>query len=175
MDGAFALQVEIRLRRAHAFPYRDRQSDEKGKTMSVEVILKGKGRNVFTIRPEHAVSDCAALLTTKKVGVAVVCDAKGKIMGVVSERDIVRGMSEYGKGVVDMPVRNIMTSPVLTCGVDDPVKRVMEVMTERRIRHLPVIEDDELVGIVSMGDCVNFRLREAQVEMGVLRDYAVTR
>jgi CBS domain-containing protein len=143
--------------------------------MSVEAILKTKGSNVFTVRPEHSVADVAALLTNKKVGVAVVCDAKGKLVGVLSERDIVKGLSQYGKAALEMPVRNIMSSPVVTCGPSDSVKAVMEVMTERRIRHLPVIDRDELLGIVSIGDAVNFRLHEAQMEMNVLRDFAATR
>lgn len=143
--------------------------------MSVEAILKSKGNNVFTVRPEHAVADAAALMSAKKVGVAVVCDAKGTVVGVVSERDIVTGVTQFGKGVIDMPVRNIMTSPVLTCGPSDSVKRIMEIMTERRIRHLPVVDGGELLGMVSIGDAVNFRLREAQMESAVLRDIAVTR
>ncbi|MGE4280350.1 MAG: CBS domain-containing protein [Magnetospirillum sp.] len=143
--------------------------------MSVEAILKTKGSNVFTIRPEHAVSDAAALMTAKKVGVAVVCDAKGTLVGVVSERDIVSGITQFGKGVIDMPVRNIMSAPVLSCGPSDSVKHIMEIMTERRIRHLPVVDKGELVGMVSIGDAVNFRLREAQMESAVLRDIAVTR
>lgn len=143
--------------------------------MSVEAILKTKGSNVFTIRPEHAVADAAALMTAKKVGVAVVCDAKGAVVGVVSERDIVSGITQFGKGVIDMPVRNIMSSPVLSCGPTDSVKHIMEVMTDRRIRHLPVVDKGELMGMVSIGDAVNFRLREAQMESAVLRDIAVTR
>lgn len=143
--------------------------------MSVEAILKNKGSNVFTIRPEHAVSDAAALMSAKKVGVAVVCDAKGTLVGVVSERDIVSGITQFGKGVIDMPVRNIMSSPVLSCSPTDSVKHIMEIMTERRIRHLPVVDKGELLGMVSIGDAVNFRLREAQMESAVLRDIAVTR
>lgn len=143
--------------------------------MSVESILKSKGRNVFTIRPEHSVADAAALMTAKRVGVAMVCDAKGRLMGVVSERDIVGGITQYGKGLLDMPVRNIMSSPVVTCAPGDSVKQIMEIMTERRIRHLPVVDGEELQGIVSIGDAVNFRLREAEIEKAVLRDFAVTR
>jgi CBS domain-containing protein len=114
-------------------------------------------------------------MTAKRVGVAVVCDAKGRIVGVVSERDVVTGMTQYGKGVIEMPVRNVMSAPVVTCSPADPVKTVLEVMTERRIRHLPVVEGDELVGIVSIGDAVNYRLKQAQLEVGVLRDFAATR
>ena len=146
-----------------------------GGQMSVEAILKTKGNNIFTVRPEHSVAEAAALMAAKRVGVAIVCDTKGRLMGVVSERDVVSGITQYGKGVLDMPVRNIMTSPVVTCMLGDSVKKVMEVMTERRIRHLPVLDGDELVGMISIGDAVNFRLNEAQMETAVLRDFAATR
>jgi CBS domain-containing protein len=143
--------------------------------MTVEAILKNKGSNVFTIRAEHTVGETAKLLSSKKVGVAVVCDAKGRIMGVVSERDIVNGLSQYGKGAMDMPVRNVMSSPVLTCKPADTAREVLHLMNGRRIRHLPVVEGDELVGIVSIGDAVNHRLQQTQLEMGVLRDFAAVR
>lgn len=143
--------------------------------MSVEAILKSKGRNVFTIRPEHSVSEAVSLMSAKRVGVAIVCDAKGRILGVISERDVVNGMAQFGKGVADMSVRNIMTSPVVTCQPSDAAKKVLEVMSERRIRHLPVVDADELVGLVSIGDAVNYRLKQAQIEMGVLRDFAAVR
>jgi|AGTN01.2.fsa_nt_gi Predicted signal-transduction protein containing cAMP-binding and CBS domains len=143
--------------------------------MSVDLILKAKGSAVFAIRPEHSVAEAAALMSNKRVGVAMVCDAKGRLQGVVSERDIVGGITQYGKGVIDMPVRNIMSSPVVTCAPQDSVKAVMEVMTKRRIRHLPVVDGDDVVGIVSIGDAVNYRLNEAEMEKAVLRDFAVIR
>lgn len=143
--------------------------------MSVEKILQSKGRNVFTVRPDHSISDAAQLMSAKKVGVAVVTDGKGQIAGILSERDIVAGITQFGKGVVDMPVRNLMTSLVATCSPTDNVKKILEIMNDRRIRHLPVVEAGELIGIVSIGDAVNFRLKEAQLEMGVLRDFAATR
>jgi CBS domain-containing protein len=143
--------------------------------MSVAAILDIKGHNIFTIRPDHSVADAASLLTGKKVGVAVVCDSSGSLLGVLSERDIVHSVSQFGKAAVDMPVRNIMSSPVVTCSPTDSVKGVLLVMTERRIRHLPVVADGQLLGIVSIGDAVSYRLRETQLEVGVLRDFAVTR
>jgi len=143
--------------------------------MSVEAILKAKGNNVFTVRPEHSVTDVAMLLSSKRVGVAVVCDAKGKVQGVISERDIVKSIAQYGKGALEMAVRNLMTTPALTCSQSHSVKHILEVMTEKRIRHLPVVESDELVGIVSIGDAVNRRLKDAQAEVGVLRDMAAVR
>lgn len=140
--------------------------------MSVAAILKNKGYSVYTVRPEHTVSETAALLTGKRVGVAVVCDSQGRIAGVVSERDIVAGITRYGKSLLDMPVRNIMSFPVITCQPSDSIKDVMHEMNERRFRHLPVVEKGELVGIVSIGDAVAYRLRETQLEVGVLRDLA---
>lgn len=143
--------------------------------MSVETILKTKGSNVFTIRPEHSVSDAAALMSAKRVGVAIVCDGKGRLQGVISERDIVAGITQFGKGLLDMPVRNVMTSPVVTCSPADTAKGILEIMTKRRIRHLPVVDGDEILGIVSIGDAVNYRLNEAEMEKAVLRDFAVAR
>lgn len=143
--------------------------------MSVETILKTKGSNVFTIRPEHSVSDAAALMSAKRVGVAIVCDGKGRLQGVISERDIVAGITQFGKALLDMPVRNVMTSPVVTCTPADTAKGILEIMTKRRIRHLPVVDGDEILGIVSIGDAVNYRLNEAEMEKAVLRDFAVAR
>ena len=146
-----------------------------GDFMSVETILKTKGSTVYSVRPEHSVSDAAALMSAKKVGVALVCDAKGRLHGVISERDIVTGITQFGKGLLDMPVRNIMTSPVVTCTPADTAKGILEVMTKRRIRHLPVVDGDDILGIVSIGDAVNYRLNEAEMEKAVLRDFAVAR
>ncbi len=143
--------------------------------MSVSSILKSKGSAVFTVRPDHTLAYVATILSTKNVGVVVVCDAKGQVVGLVSERDIVRGIASYGKEGHDMPVRSIMSSPVLACSPTDTVKHILQVMTESRVRHLPVMEHGDLIGIVSIGDAVNHRLMESQEEMGVLRDFAVIR
>ncbi len=143
--------------------------------MSVESILKKKGRNVFTIRPEHSVTDAATLMTSKKIGALPVCDGKGKLVGPLSERDILRGMAQFIKGVHDMPVRNLMSSPVFTCQPKDSVKKLQDMMTSKNIRHLPVVEDGELVGVISIRDLIDQRRREAELEVGVLRDVALAR
>ncbi len=143
--------------------------------MTVEAILRSKGNAVFTIRPENSAGEAAALMSSRRVGVAVVCDVRGQVIGVVSERDIVAGISQFGKGIVDIPVRNLMSSPVVTCAPSDPAKKVLEVMSERRIRHLPVVERGELIGLVSIGDAVSYRLRQTQLEAAVLRDFAAVR
>jgi CBS domain-containing protein len=143
--------------------------------MSVEMILKKKGGNVFSVRPEHSLMDTCTLMAHKNVGVAVVCDAKGKVMGLVSEGDVVKGIAAYGKSAHEMPVRNFMASPPITCRLGDSAKDVLRTMNDRRIRHLPVMDDGTLVGIVSIGDVVNYRLLQSQEEVGVLRDFAVIR
>jgi CBS domain-containing protein len=143
--------------------------------MTIEAILKNKGSNVFTIRPDHSVSDTATLVSNKRIGAVVVCDAKGQVVGMVSERDIVRAIADYGKGALDMSVRNIMTSPAITCAPAETVKKALETMSERRIRHLPVVDQDRLVGIISIGDAIGHRLQQAQYEVDVLRDIAVIR
>jgi CBS domain-containing protein len=141
--------------------------------MSVETILKKKGNSVFTIRPEHSVTDAANLMTTKKIGALPVCDAKGHLIGLLSERDILRGMAQYLKGVHDMPVRNLMSSPVFTCQPKDSVKKLQELMTSKNIRHLPVVEGGELVGVISIRDLIDQRRRDVELEVGVLRDVAL--
>ena len=143
--------------------------------MTVDTILKRKTGSLYTIRPEHAVGEAASLMSTKKVGALVVCDAHGRIVGMLSERDVVTALAQYAKGAYDMPVRNVMSSPVITCGLSDSVKRIMETMNERHIRHLPVVDGNELIGIISIRDLVDHRLRETQLEAAVLRDFAVTR
>lgn len=143
--------------------------------MSVALILKDKGSSVFSVRPEHSLIETSVLMAHKNVGVAVVCDSKNNVLGMVSEGDIVKGLAAYGKSAHDMPVRNFMTSPPVTCHMNDSAKDVMRLMNDRRVRHLPVMDDDDLVGIVSLGDVVNYRLRESQAEVGVLRDFAVIR
>ncbi|MBF0562093.1 MAG: CBS domain-containing protein, partial [Alphaproteobacteria bacterium] len=142
---------------------------------SVEKILSAKGRNVVTVLPEHSAGDAARLLTDHKIGVMIVCDAKGRIEGVLSERDLVKGMAKYGPAVITMPVRNLMTSNVITCSGADAVKDLMVTMDNRRIRHMPVVEGGRLAGIISLGDLVHYRQQQTQMEMGVLRDYAISR
>jgi CBS domain-containing protein len=143
--------------------------------MSVEMILKNKGANVFSVRPEHCLIDTCKLMANERVGVAVVCDQKGKVIGLISEGDVVHALAAYGKAAHEMPVRNFMSSPPITCRLGDSAKDVLRVMNDRRVRHLPVMDDGQLAGIVSIGDVVNFRLIQSQEEMGVLRDFAVIR
>lgn len=139
--------------------------------MTVERILKQKGGDIFAVRPEHTIAEAAQLLTNRRIGVALVCDG-GTCVGVLSERDIVLGLAKHKGDALTMPVKALMSSPVVTCGPRDRVKDIMAVMTERRIRHLPVVAEAGLVGMVSIGDVVQHRLAEKQLEAAIMREYA---
>lgn len=139
--------------------------------MQVAAILKTKGNRVDKARPEMTASEAAKTLAQKGIGALVVCDPGGKIMGIVSERDIVRSLAAEGASSLDMPIGEIMTSDVVSCSPDDDLKHVMEVMTMRRFRHLPVMNDGGLKGIISIGDVVKYRLEEQEHEVNVLKDY----
>ena len=139
--------------------------------MQVKLILKNKGAEVATIRPDALISEVVDRLRSKRIGVLVVSRASRDIAGIVSERDIVAGLAEQGAGLLDQPVESIMTRQVRTCSPDDTVTFVMEMMTDRRIRHIPVLRDGVLAGIVSIGDAVKSRLQELEYEATHLREY----
>ncbi len=139
--------------------------------MHVKLILKNKGATVETIRPDVLIADVVDTLKAKRIGVLVVSQTGDDIAGIVSERDIVNGLAEQGASLLDQPVDTIMTRQVKTCSPDDTVTFVMEMMTDRRIRHIPVLRDGALVGIVSIGDAVKFRLQELESEATHLREY----
>ena len=142
--------------------------------MHVADIIKVKGSNVVTTAADETVAATARLLNVKRIGAIVVCDAHGKVIGVISERDIIGGIAIDGQRALDMRVRDLMTSKVISCKPTDTIADVMKVMTERRFRHLPVIEDGELRGIISIGDVVKNRLEETELEARALRDYVLT-
>ena len=139
--------------------------------MQVKFILKNKGGTVETIRATGLITDAIDRLRTKRIGVLVVSETGSDIAGIVSERDIVTGLAEHGADLLDQRVETIMTREVKTCSPDDTIISVMEMMTGRRIRHIPVLRDGALAGIVSIGDAVKFRLQELETEASHLRDY----
>lgn len=139
--------------------------------MHVAAVLKRKGNNVVIIHPDRTISDAAHLLTTHRIGAVVVAEQDRQVRGIISERDIIHGIARHGQRVLDMPVTELMTREVLTCDPGDTMARIMGVMTDRRVRHLPVCEDGRLVGMISIGDVVKQRLNEAEVEVESLRDY----
>ena len=141
--------------------------------MFVAEILKMKGSDVVSTGPGETVAALVRLLNVKRIGAVVVRDAEGKVIGMLSERDIIRGIAVQGERALDMQVRDLMTHEVITCKTTDTVSEVMKVMTERRFRHLPVVDDGKLLGLISIGDVVKNRLDETEIEARVLRDYVI--
>ncbi len=138
--------------------------------MKVSDLLGSKGNAVATIRPEAKISTVVRRLKLEGIGAMVVSEDSVQVVGIISERDIVRGLVEDGADLLEKRVLDLMTSPVKTCTLDANIKEIMAVMTRSRIRHLPVVEDSRLVGIVSIGDVVKNRLEEVELEADVLRD-----
>ncbi len=143
--------------------------------MKVREILGGKGSEVATIRPDSTISMAASLLKLKKIGALVVSEDGQGVAGILSERDIVRGLVDNGRELMDMPVSDLMTGTVKTCHLGSDLNEIMIEMTRSRIRHLPVVDDGQLSGIISIGDVVKNRLDELETETSVLRDYIVGR
>jgi CBS domain-containing protein len=142
--------------------------------MTVKAILSLKGTDVVTIEPNASVSAAMQQLTTRKIGALVITGADRRVIGILSERDIVHKLAEKGAEVLDHPLSEIMTRKVTTCSQTDTISSVMERMTQGKFRHLPVTDQGRLVGIVSIGDVVNYRLVEMEREQSALRDYIQT-
>src|SRR5262245_13025790 len=138
--------------------------------MKVASILKGKGRAVVTVRPEVRIAAAIRELTDKGIGALVVSDDGKSVLGLISERDIVQALARFGVLHLDLRVSDVMMRHVVTCREDDPITKVMDLMTRHRVRHLPVVEDHQLRGIVSIGDVVKNRLDELETETNVLRE-----
>ncbi|GEO41254.1 inosine-5-monophosphate dehydrogenase [Skermanella aerolata] len=139
---------------------------------SVSDLLKHKGHTIVSITPSESLENAARLLTEKRIGAVVVLDRRGKLSGILSERDIVRAIADRGlTAALAMRVEDMMTKEVRTCQPSEPVKDLMKMMTLRRHRHVPVVDaSGELVGVVSIGDAVKARLDEQASEVAVLRD-----
>jgi len=138
--------------------------------MLVSDILRRKGSEVVSAPPNQTVADAAQLMARQGIGSVLVL-SDGSIAGILSERDIVRTLAEAGAGCLDRPISELMTSHVVTCGPEERVDRVMALMTDGRFRHVPVIDQGRLVGLVSIGDVVKHRLEEAQAEVEHLSAY----
>ncbi|HEY5154464.1 MAG TPA: CBS domain-containing protein [Acidimicrobiales bacterium] len=142
--------------------------------MLVRTILAQKGTEVDTVAPTATVASAVDVLARRRIGALVVSPDGSVIEGILSERDIVRGLAEQGPGVLDQPVSSLMTSEVTTCVADDTADLLMGLMTDRRIRHLPVVEGGLLCGLISIGDVVKARVGELQVETQTLHEYIHT-
>ncbi len=139
--------------------------------MAVAMILKDKGRDVTTIAPDASLQDAVNMLAARRIGAIVVTDFAGRVAGILSERDIVRATARSGCDALNEPVGAHMTRDVVTCSPDDSVERLMEMMTAGRMRHLPVVEDGKLAGIISIGDVVKRRIADAELETESLKAY----
>ena len=142
--------------------------------MNVKAILSAKGTGIVSIEPTATLAAAVRTLAQHKIGALVVLGPDHRVIGIVSERDIVRALAEQGAEVLTKPLSQVMTRKVATCTEADTVGKIMEQMTSGKFRHVPVIELDQLVGIISIGDVVKYRLQEMEQESAALRDYIQT-
>lgn len=142
--------------------------------MTVRAILATKGRDVVSVEPSATLAAAIKLLADKRIGAVLVLGVDRRIAGILSERDIVRVLAERGAGALDEPVGQIMTRKVSTCTEADTVAGIMERMTDGKFRHVPVVDQGRLVGIVSIGDVVKYRLRQMERDSAAMRDYILT-
>lgn len=139
--------------------------------MRISDVLRNKGSDVATVRPDATVRDVLAGMTRHNIGSMVVVGSAGVMAGIVSERDVVRRLYEYGPAVLDLPVARVMMPAVITCGMNSSVDELSEMMTTNRVRHIPVLVDGRLAGIVSIGDIVKTQLENLKNEHQMLRAY----
>ena len=142
--------------------------------MNVAAILRSKGNSVATARPDWTVAQACERLTDLSIGALVVSTDDRTVDGIVSERDVIRRLARDGAGVLDQLVSDIMVDKVVVCSVEDNIAHLMDTMTDGRFRHLPVVEDGALVGLVSIGDVVKHRIRETEHEAEALKAYIAT-
>jgi len=138
--------------------------------MIAEDILRRKGRDTITVAPDATLKEAADVLSEYNIGALVVTNGRDEVTGVLSERDIVQALSQRDADALRLTVREAMSGEVLTCTPDDAVKDLMERVTRRRVRHLPVVEDGAVDGIISIGDLLKTRLEEMETEKQVLQD-----
>jgi CBS domain-containing protein len=141
--------------------------------MTVRRILDTKGHQILSVEPEARLSVAVKTLAERKIGAVLVMQA-GRIEGILSERDVVRVLGERGASVLDEPVSAVMTRKVISCKQSDTVSEIMEMMTRGKFRHLPVVEGERVVGLISIGDIVKSRVQEYEREQEALRDYIKT-
>ena len=143
-------------------------------TMTISIILASKGREVVTIAPSVSLASAVGLLVEKRIGAVLILGADRRVVGILSERDVVRALAERGAGALEESVSQTMTRKVSTCNENESVLNIMERMTEGRSRHVPVVDQGELVGIVSIGDVVKHRLHEMERDSTAMHDYILT-
>lgn len=141
--------------------------------MFVSDILSQKGNAIFTVAPAASVAEISQQLSARRIGSVLVLDIDGSVVGIVSERDLVRALARHGAAALALEARQVMTRGVVTCDPDDSIDGVMQTMTEGRFRHIPVVRRGELLGLVSIGDVVKARLEEIRHETEALKAYIV--
>jgi CBS domain-containing protein len=141
--------------------------------MQVAQILKTKGSAVTKVTPGTTITETVRTLSRRRIGAVLVEGADGEVAGILSERDIIHGLAEHGARLLEMQVAALMTKNVVSCTPEHTVDEIMREMTNRRIRHLPVLDNGKLIGIVSIGDVVKSRLEELSAESDMLRNYIV--
>lgn len=139
--------------------------------MHVAQILRTKGNAVTTVSPDMTIAEAVDTLAKRRIGAVLVTSGEGKVAGILSERDVVRGLAAHGERLLAMRISEFMTKSVVTCAPDNTIEEIMQEMTSRRFRHIPVLDDGRLVGIISIGDVVKFRLDELSAESTMLRSY----
>ena len=142
--------------------------------MNVATVLKSKGRTVTTARAESTLKEVAELLASKKIGVVVISGEAGRVIGILSERDVVRLIADKGPAALTLSVGDVMTRNVITCEEKSTLDELMETMTAGRFRHIPVVERGELVGLISIGDVVKYHLADMELEVSAMRSYLTT-
>lgn len=143
--------------------------------MKVSQVLKSKGAGVITVGPDEAIGSVLRRYGVHHIGALVVVDDADHLLGVLGERDLVNGLISKGKRLLDLSVQEVMSKGGPTCGPDDSVRQAMELMTDHRTRHIPVLDGDRLAGLISIGDAVKALLEDAEVEARILRDMARAR
>lgn len=139
--------------------------------MKVEQILRLKGVDVFAVHPDDSIAKAVSVLNDKNIGAVIVRDKAGEVVGILSERDVVRRLGQNGAEAMAMRVSDCMTSNPFTCTPEESVDELMAKMTEKRIRHLPVTDGGRIVGVVSIGDVVKRKIEETEKEAAALKEY----
>lgn len=139
--------------------------------MNVSQLLGDKGHEVVSVQPHRTLGEAIAVLAERRIGAVAVTGADGALVGILSERDIIRSIGQDGAGALESPVSKAMTARVVTCRPQTSIDELMEIMTSGRFRHVPVIENGRIAGIVSIGDVVKYRVAEIEAEGRAMRDY----
>ncbi len=139
--------------------------------MKISELLQHRSGEVFRIAPTASIEQAASSMSEHNIGALFVEDDQGEILGIISERDIVLGIGKRGANLQEATVADLMTTDLIRCEPDNTVNEAMGMMTDRRVRHLPVFENDQLVGLVSIGDLVKYRIMEVQSEADAMRAY----